>query len=177
MKGVIVECMSQLVKEKKGEAAWEAILQDAGLAKNTLFLSTQDVEDATVMRVVDSACRVLGQSLADTADAFGTYWITRYAPKIYKIYFGRFQTAREFLLEMDQLHEKVTQNVPNARPPRFEYETPAPQTLIMTYRSGRGMIPFFIGLIKGVGRYFQEDLQVVHLGENRVKVRFPNASP
>jgi hypothetical protein len=122
MKGVIAECMARLVTDKKGKSVWEAVLQEAGLDANATFLPTDDVPDEQVVRLADATSRVLGITREQTAEAFGEYWINQYAQKIYRIYFGRFENSREFLKGMDDLHDKVTRNVPNARPPRFEYE-------------------------------------------------------
>ncbi len=43
----------------------------------------------------------------------------------------------------------------------------------MTYKSKRGLIDFLVGLIKGVGKYFKENLEVTKLGNNKVKIVFP----
>lgn len=173
MKGVIPDCMAKLVVEKKGKDIWEKILENAGLDKNTIFLANQDVDDATVMRVIDSLCTVLDKSLQDTANAFGIYWVNYYAARIYRTYFGKSETAKEFLLKMDEVHSAVTKNIKNACPPRFEYEQPDEKTVIMTYKSERGLMEFFIGLIKGAGKYFNEDLTVIPAGNNKVKIIFP----
>jgi hypothetical protein len=47
-----------------------------------------------------------------------------------------------------------------------------PKTLIMHYKSHRGLIDFMVGLIKGVGKYFKENLQVRKLGDKRVEIVF-----
>ncbi len=75
---------------------------------------------------------------------------------------------------MDEVHRKVTLNIQNANPPRFDYEWKDEKTLIMTYKSKRNLIEFFIGLIKGVGKYFNEELEVRKLGGNRVEIKFKN---
>lgn len=173
MKGVIAECMARLVTDKKGKSVWEAVLREAGLDANDTFLPTDDVPDEQVVRLADATARVLGMTREQTAEAFGEYWINQYAPKIYRIYFSRFESSREFLEGMDDLHDKVTRNVPNARPPRFEYEEVDEKTLIMTYKSSRNMLEFFVGLVRGVGRHFGEDLKIFKLGGDRVKVVFP----
>jgi len=43
----------------------------------------------------------------------------------------------------------------------------------MKYISKRGLIDFMVGLIKGVGKYYREDLKVTKLGNDRVKIVFP----
>ncbi len=172
MKGVILDCMEKLVVEKKGKPVWEKILVNSGFDKNKKFLITQDIDDKIVLKIIDSTCIVLNNSLQTTANAFGVYWMKYYAPKIYRAYFGNTKTAKDFLLKLNKTHEQVTNNIENARPPIFEYEQPDEKTLIMTYISERNLMEFFIGLIKGVGKYFDEELTIERTGGNKVKINF-----
>jgi hypothetical protein len=59
----------------------------------------------------------------------------------------------------------------SAKPPRFKYEWKDEKTLVMTYSSNRGMVAFMPGLIRGVGKYFKEDLEVSLVG-NDIEVKF-----
>jgi hypothetical protein len=173
MKGVIAHCLRQLVVNNFGQAKWDAALIEAGLDKDTQILVTQDIEDATVLKVVGSVCKVLNISLEQAADAFGEYWVCTYAPKIYKAYFQGKNSARELLLKMDEVHQLTTASIPNARPPRFDYTWQGDKTLIMKYKSHRQLIDFLVGLVKGVGKYYNEPLQVSKMGGDSVKIVFP----
>jgi hypothetical protein len=173
MKGVIAKCLGELVQEKFGRDKWGAILEKSGLSPNTIFVVTSDVPDDAVMTVVQNTCAVLGITLQQAADAFGDYWVNTYAPKIYKSYYAGKSSAREMLLNMDNVHKMVTQSIPNAHPPRFEYEWKNDKTLVMHYKSNRGLVDFLVGLVKGVGTYFKEDLKVRKIGADKVEVIFP----
>ncbi len=173
MKGVIVKCLAEMVTEKFGKEKWEEALERAGLNRTTVFLATENVDDAAVLRVINSLCEILGISLQQAADAFGEYWVCTFAPKIYPVYYRGVNSAREFLQRMDEVHQLTTQNLPDARPPRFGYQWKDNRTLIMTYNSKRGLIDIMVGLIKGVGKYYKENLQVTKLGPDRVEIIFP----
>ncbi|MDZ7698942.1 MAG: heme NO-binding domain-containing protein [Deltaproteobacteria bacterium] len=157
---------------KFGKEKWEEVLEDAGLPKSTHFLAIQDIEDAVVLKLVDLACKVLNIWLVQAADAFGDYWVNDYAAKIYKAYYRRANSAKEMLLNMNDVHKEVTSSIKNAHPPKFEYEWKDDHTLIMTYHSERGLIDFLVGLIKGVGKYFKENLEVKKLGNTVVEIVF-----
>ena len=172
MKGVIPDCLGKLIKSRFGKDKWAVILEAAGLPRSILFLPTEDISDSDVFNVVESTCKVLNMSLQEAADAFGEYWINEYAPNMYKGVYRQSNSAKEFLLNMDKVHIAVTKNMPNAHPPRFTYSWPNDRTLIMTYKSSRKLIDFMIGLIKGVGGYYKENLQVVQLEDNRVQITF-----
>ena len=173
MKGTIAKCLAEMITERFGQDRWENILQTAGLSPDSRFLATQNVDDGVILKVVDSACSVLNLSLAQVADAFGDYWGTVYAPRIYGAFYETAQSAREFLLKMDDVHVTMTRAISDAHPPRFEYEWQDDKTLIMKYQSLRGLIDFVAGLAKGVGKYYKEDLHVTRLGSDRVKIVFP----
>lgn len=173
MKGVIVNCLKDLVINKFGLDKWEAALEKIGLDKKMTFIVTQDVDDAVALKVVGSVCAVLNISLSQAADAFGEYWMCSYAPQIYKSYYRGVKSAKEFLLKMDEIHRQTTESIPNAKPPRFEYSWENEKTLIMKYKSQRGLMDFMLGLIKGVGKYFKENLKVSKLNNESAKIVFP----
>jgi hypothetical protein len=173
MKGVIVNCLAEMVTQRFGKEKWEAALEKAGLNRTTAFLGTKDYDDALVLKLVNSVCNVLGISLQQAADAFGEYWVCNFAPKVYPIYYKGVNSAKEFLLKMDHVHEMATKSLPGASPPRFGYQWKDDKTLIMTYNSKRGLIDIMIGLIKGVGKYYKENLKVTKLGPDKVEIKFP----
>lgn len=172
MKGVIADCLGKLVSNKFGKEKWQDSLELAGLPPYTSFLATQDIPDESIMKVIESVCKVLDINLQQAADVFGDYWMNDYAPHIYGVYYRQSKSAKQFLLNMDDVHRMTTENIPNAHPPRFTYEWEDDDTLIMNHESKRGLIVFLIGLIKGVGKYYKENLEVKQMGDNRVQVVF-----
>ncbi len=112
-------------------------------------------------------------SLEQATDAFGEYWVNVYAPKIYEMYYKGVKSAKDFLLKMDGVHKSVTQNMENAQPPSFEFNWKDDKTLIVKYISHRGLIDFYVGLARGVGIYFKEDIKVRKLTDKEVEIIFP----
>jgi hypothetical protein len=147
-------------------------LEAAGLSKTTNFLPSQDVDDAAVLKVIRATCSVLSLSPVAAADAFGEYWCCEYAPRIYGAYYGSARNAKDFLLRMQDVHNMVTRNIANAKPPKFQFEQLAPNKLVMKYISHRGLGDIFAGLVKGVGRYFHEELQIRRIGPDTVEITF-----
>lgn len=173
MKGVVLNCLGKLVSSQFGAAQWKQVLVGAGKSKFTKYLHGQDILDQEVLDVLESVCKVLDLTLEQAADAFGHYWATEFAPALYGGYYAKAATARDFLLQLDEIHRETTLNVQNARPPRFDYEHVDDKTLIMTYKSSRGLIVIFEGLLRGLGAYYGETLELKRLGGNRVRIRFP----
>ena len=172
MKGTIVRCLKSLVEEKAGQETWDEIVTESGVALPKIINLSMDIPDGDTVKLLESACKVLGLTLSQAADAFGKYWMTEYAPAIYKSHFDRYRDARAVLLGVDDIHRLTTATVPNAHPPRFDYEEVDDRTLDIVYNSSRGMIDLLMGLARGVGAYFNERLTVSKVGSDRVRVRF-----
>jgi len=172
MKGVIAVCLSELVTTQFGEDKWKEILRASGLDENLIVLHTADIEDSTVFTVIDSLCNVLGISKQQAYDAFGDYFVNVYAKRVYKAYFIGVKSAKEFIMKMDNIHDLVTKNVPGARPPRFDFEHLNENTIIVNYKSSRQMIDLYIGLVKGVGKYYNTPINILKMSEQRVELTF-----
>lgn len=61
--------------------------------------------------------------------------------------------------------------------PRFDYQWKDDRTLVMHYKSDRGLVDILVGLIKAVGRYYKEALKVKKLNEHEGEVLFPAECP
>ncbi len=80
--------------------------------------------------------------------------------------------ARDLLLHLDEIHTVMTKSIKSARPPRFRYEWRGEKHLIMQYESNRGLVQLMAGLVRGVGKYYGEYLNVSIVG-NAVHIQFP----
>jgi hypothetical protein len=138
-----------------------------------VFLATADFDDKDVEKVLQAVCAELGLSLSQAAMVFGEYWMTEFAPKIYGPYLRGASNARDFLLRLNSMHDATTKALPGARPPRFECTWQGDRTLVLKYSSQRKLIDFVVGLARGVGKYYRENLEVTRVGEDRVSVLFP----
>ena len=174
MKGTIPKCLEDMVKANHGQESWARIREEAGVARFHSYLTTEDIPDEVVIGLFQSSAKVLGRSLQDVMDDFGMYWSTAYAPDIYGQYFRRASSAKEMLLSMSEVHRITTGKVANSAPPRFSYEQPDDDTLVMRYHSERGLSALMPGLIRGVGAYFKERVEVDKRGDE-MTIRFLGA--
>lgn len=173
MKGIIVNCLNELVRTKFGQDKWDAILQESGVDKFNIFFATDDVDDDLIFKMIDKASKVLNLPAPELFDHFGEYWSCEFAPKIYHIYYSGVSSAKALLLKMDQIHQLTTETIKNAHPPRFTYEWIDEQTLIMSYLSNRHLIDLMISLVKGVGKYYHTDLKVTKISSDKIEIKFP----
>lgn len=173
MKGVICKCINELIVKNFGQDKWEKILEKTGFPKDQVFLMDENVDDKKFMELVQNICDVLGITPQQVADAFGEYWVCEFAPRLFKVYYEGVNSAKEFILKMDEVHRQATANMLDARPPRFTYEWKDEKTLLMGYQSHRGLIDVMIGLLKGIRKYFKEDFKITKLSDKEVEIKFP----
>ena len=171
MKGTIIKCLEEMVSTKYGQERWKDVLAKCGMSPSTIFTTMAVVPDEDLLRLLEATAAVTGMTLDQARNAFGEFWSTTYAPSIYGAYFKKAKNARELLLNLDHIHVVMTKTA-GASPPRFRYEWRGDRVLVMHYDSPRGLVALMPGLIRGVGRYFRENLTVAVKG-NELHITFP----
>ncbi len=174
MKGTIVVAIGEMIQQKYGKDQWREILKAVGMHSTMTILASEDVQDETVINIIKEICKRNKLTLEQALDAFGEYWVNVYAPRVYQVYYMDCKSARDFITKIDEIHVASTKNMPGAKPPRFDFKWEDDNTLIMTYKSHRGLIDLMVSLIKGVGKYFKEDLKVQKIGDNKIQIIFPS---
>lgn len=173
MKGAITCALAEMVTTHYGEQSWSSVLARADVGNQQgLRIPLADVEDSMVFEIIAAACQVLQRTCLQLADEFGEYWCCVYAPRVYHAYIKRFRNAREMILGMDHVHMSVTRGIKNARPPRFEYQEAEDGSLTVLYRSHRDMLDLYIGLVRGVGKYFNEPVIAEKLSPIKCRIAF-----
>ncbi|MCK4548089.1 MAG: heme NO-binding domain-containing protein [Candidatus Eisenbacteria sp.] len=180
MKGVVNKGIEQLVIGKFGPEAWQEVKRRAG-CEEPFFATSEDYPDEITLALVKAVSEVSGLSEETVQIEFGKFWVSNTGKDSYPTFYSLAgSSAREFLLNMDRVHEQATRNIPGAQPPRFEYEELPDGKLLMHYHSKRGLCTVFRGLIMGVGCLFGQELQVrsiacVHKGDPHctIEVTFP----
>ncbi|MDR2552686.1 MAG: heme NO-binding domain-containing protein [Treponema sp.] len=172
LKGTIVLCIAGLVKSKGGDNAWRTVLRTAGLPEDLKLTRVSDVDEESIQKVLAAICSTLHIGTPELIDAFGDYWVNVYAPKYYRAYSYGITSAKAMIMGMDKIHEQVTKILPNAHPPRFDFEEINENTLRVHYKSHRNMIDFYIGLAKGVGKMFHTPMAIKKLSGEYVEITF-----
>ncbi|MCK4412518.1 MAG: heme NO-binding domain-containing protein [Candidatus Eisenbacteria sp.] len=161
MKGVINKGIQELIEGRFGADAWAEIKSRAQCAE-PFFAISEDYPDELTVALAGAASETLGIPVDTLLVEFGKFWVPNTGRDSYPTFYQLAgKTAREFLLNMNRVHEQVTRNAPSATPPVFTYEEVPDGTLCMHYHSQRGLCPVLRGLILGVGELFEEPLEVV----------------
>ena len=73
----------------------------------------------------------------------------------------------DFLYNLNVIHSKISNLMPEMRPPEFRIKRELTTGIELLYRSDRsGMEPLAIGILKGLGRRFDLTVEVRNLGQD-----------
>ena len=180
MKGIINKGIQNMVETRFGAEAWEKVKSLAG-CEEPFFAISNDYPDDMTVNLLNAASEVSGLPVETVMIEYGKFMVPNTLKDQYRTYYKLAGSSpREFILNMGNVHEHVTKSVPNAIPPKFEYQEMADGRMLMKYQSPRKLCAVFHGLILGVGIYFGQELQVqktscMHQGDSYciVEITFP----
>lgn len=161
MYGLVNRSVEQMVRSRFGETAWETIRAKAGVDIDG-FVALKSYPDEMTYRMVGAASEVLGLPPAQVLEAFGEYWVRQTAKASYgDLMHLQGRTLPEFLQNLDQMHSRLALTFKEMRPPSFRCTDITPGSLLLHYHSERaGLLPFVIGLVKGLGTFFSTSVAV-----------------
>jgi len=177
MYGLVNRAVEGLIKEKFGDDTWTRICARAELGQSS-FVAMDAYDDAITYALVGAASAELELEPAQVLEAFGEYWTSYTIEEGYGDMLAMMGNSLEdFLENLDSMHARIGGTMPKLVPPSFEREPLDDGSSILHYRSEReGLSPMVLGLLKGLARRFEVDIEVAQLesetpGHDRFHVR------
>lgn len=165
MYGLVNKAIQDFTTAELGPEGWEKVCKEAEVKGE--FVSMCPYSDGITYRLVGAAAAELGRPAAAVLEAFGEFWITYSAREGYGElleFWG--DDFVSFVENIDGLHARLRFTFPELQPPQITCTRIAEHTLEIEYHSEReGLAPFFAGLLKGLGKRFDEALEVEHRGK------------
>lgn len=159
MHGIVFQQLHQFVTKNYGHESWAKITADAGLA-GKMFLPSKIYPDSDAASIVQAACRTLNAEPATILEAFGEF----IAPNLLKIYAASIKPDWKVLdlLEHteERMHRAVRFSDNKATPPPLGCTRVSADKVRIEYSSERNMIDLGIGIIKGFGKFYNENLSI-----------------
>lgn len=162
MYGLVNQALEDFVRQGFGDASWNRVRDGAGISVD-MFVSMDSYPDDVTYKLVGAATEVLGLDAAQILEAFGEHWVLYTAQAGYGEMLAMFGSdLRSFLNNLDNLHSHVAMGFPALQPPSFAVEQiEGDPGLLLHYRSERaGLAPMVVGLLKGLGKRFSEEISV-----------------
>jgi hypothetical protein len=161
MYGLVNKAIQEMVIKGHGEAKWNEIKMKAGMTEDR-FVSLKSYPDALTYDLVGAASQVLGAGADDILKAFGEHWVLYTAQEGYgEMLDFTGATLVQFLQNLDLLHLRVKNMMPDLQPPRFECQNVTANSAELLYFSNRqGLTPMVVGLLEGLGKRFNTPVTV-----------------
>ncbi|CAG5125456.1 unnamed protein product, partial [Candidula unifasciata] len=168
--GFVNYALELLVLRNFGEDAWTKIKQEAYLDLEGDFLVRQVYEDSISYDLVGAACKVLNVDAATVLQLFGKMFFIYCKESGYdKILKVLGATTREFLENLDALHDHLSTIYPGMRAPSFRCTVrPTDGATVLHYYSDRpGLEHIVIGIVKEVAEELHNSPVNVEIIKNK----------
>lgn len=156
MYGMLLESVQHYVRLDYGDELWYRVLRYAGL-KNVVITSHGLYHDNTMLDIAHGCSVVMGDRTAEKyLQYFGQCFVKYFSHYDYdKVVRVAGRHYRDFLIEIDNLHEMMRFSFPQLRSPSFNVQEETNQGCVLMYRSRRqGFAPYVIGQLKKVAEVF-----------------------
>ncbi|XP_043270278.1 soluble guanylate cyclase 88E isoform X2 [Venturia canescens] len=162
MYGLILENLSEYIRQVYGDERWEEIRRQAAVEQPS-FSVHQVYPENLIPRLAKKAIQLLGITEKEFFDQMGVHFVGfvgQYGYDRVLSVLGRH--VRDFLNGLDNLHEYLKFSYPRMRAPSFICENETRQGLTLHYRSKRrGFVYYTMGQIREVARHFyHKELQI-----------------
>ena len=169
MYGLINNSLKDMIQQQFGEDKWQEVLAASGVAEDS-FLSMRRYDDAITYSLAGAASEVLGAPVDACLEMFGQHWVLETASKSYGMLLdaaGRDMIG--FLRNMNSLHDRITSTFLDYVPPEFYVEEDGAGFNIHYVSQRKGLTPFVVGLLKGLGTRFSTEVHILEQTEIAVE--------
>lgn len=160
MHGMVFAELQKYVTEKLGPEAWKKLIQEAKVG-GKIYLTVQAYDDGEMVSLVAAASKVTGQPASAILEDFGQ-WVVKDLVKIYKTLIKPEWKTLDLIENTEKaIHTVVRTRNPGAAPPELRCVRTGPKEVVITYESRRKLCAFAVGLVKGIGKLYNENMKIV----------------
>lgn len=159
MHGFIFIEFDKFILEHVHYTDWQQALKSHSV-DYTSFSPTEIYPDEKMLEMLDLAAEITKKPKEKLLELFGAF----IAPDLIKVYRAYIDPAWKTLEVLENaestIHVAVRQSTAGATPPILKVKRTAPRDVVIEYVSSRNMPELGVGIIKGLGNYFNENLEV-----------------
>lgn len=160
MKGIIFTTLGDMVEERFGLETWNQLLNTVNPPNGGAYTAGGTYPDAEIFSLITVLSNLVDVEPLQLVEAFGIYMFPVLAKK-HSNFLQKGLSLKDFLKSIDRvIHVEVRKLHADASLPSITYEDPAPNQLVMLYRSPRKLCALAIGLIKGAAIHFKNKVTI-----------------
>lgn len=168
MKGTVVATWLNTTRKLFGDDVVKNAMSYAGWGENKIFSPIENVEDDKVNKYIKYISDNKNITTKELWRKIGQDNIISFS-KDYPAFF-KHDSAYSFLKSMYDVHVVMTKKFIGAKPPILTMTPISRREAIFTYNSSRGMFEYFLGMLEGVGNYFNEKIQVEEISKTKTSL-------
>jgi len=165
MKGTVVSTWIKTCRKLFSDEIVECSLEDTGFQRDAIFSPLVDLEEGRVKKLFEEIAKNANLKIDELWRKIGVDNIITFS-EAYPAFF-KHKNAFHFLSSMNDIHQIVIKRFSGAKPPILDMIPIKGNVATFTYRSKRAMFPYFLGLMEGVRKHFDEDIKIVELSRTQ----------
>jgi hypothetical protein len=160
MKGMVFTEFLEMVEAQLGPSLVDRIIAAAELPNDGAYTSIGTYDHRELVRLVAALSELTGTPAPALVRGFGEHLLQRFS-QAYPQFFAEAHDSFDFLGRIDDhIHVEVRKLYPDAELPRFRFERPNGDELILHYSSPRGFGDLAEGLIQGCIAHYAERIRL-----------------
>ena len=160
MKGIVFTEFLEMVEDKFGFEAVDAMIANSGVPNNGVYTAVGTYDHQEMVQLITELSAQTKISISDLLQSYGEYLFVRFG-QLYPAFLEKVDDSFTFLSSIENyIHKEVLKLYPDAQLPEFIINQKDENTLVMRYISERGMYAFAHGLIIGCLAHFDEKANI-----------------
>lgn len=177
MKGTVVSTWVKTCRNLYGEEVVKQCMKANGWSEKRVFTPLEDVNDKEIFEFIHKVANVTGNSSKELWGIIGENNLTAFF-EAYPSFFKK-ATLFKFLKALNDVHAIIVKKIKGAKPPHLGLEPISEKEAYFTYTSKRGLFEYFLGLLKGSAKFFNEEIKIEEISRLddslKIKIEFENS--
>lgn len=174
MKGTVVSTWVRTCRDLYGNEVINKSLKSINWSEDIIFTPLEDVEDKKIFSLIESISKNVNVPINELWQIIGENNLTKFAED-YPVFFKRTNLFK-FLNSLNFIHAIIMKKIKGAKPPKMIIEIVSSKSIYLTYQSKRELYDYFLGLLKGSVKFFNEKVEIGETerkpGELKVLIKF-----
>lgn len=160
MKGIVFSEFIEFVEQQFSAEIADRMIDDSELPSGGAYTAVGTYNHQEMLTLVTTLGQLTGQPIPALVKAFGKHLFGRLAAS-YPVFLTGVEHSFDLLKSIeDHIHKEVRKLYPDAELPRFEWEQPDTDTLVLRYHSHRPLADLAEGLMEGCVEHFGEQIEI-----------------
>lgn len=176
MKGTVVSTWVRTCRDLYGNEVINKSLKSVNWSENIVFTPLEDVDDKKIFSLIESISKNVDIPINKLWQIIGENNLTKFAED-YPVFFRRTNLFK-FINSLNFIHSIIMKKIKGAKPPKMMIEILSSKSIYLTYQSKRELYDYFLGLLNGSIKFFNEKVEVEEAerkpGELKVLIKFEN---